>query len=196
MKQHCNKEALFKEYYHLVPATVHKMYSQQFLKRHGLAKEDLIQVGAIGLMKAIDSYTEGKSQLQTYMINYIKWEVSIMAREYSMFVKNKRTFDLVQGVSLNDTVQSEGEEVELHELVDSTHSLGSDPYEEESIKMEVELLLEELKETVPPHVYEIILAKSQGKETADIAQERGVTVQAVSKALRKYQDDIYKALSN
>ena len=119
------------------------------VKKYNMCGEadDLISVGSIGLIKAIESYEDGKgSQLSTYASRCIENEILMLLR-----VTKKHKFVL----SLQDSLgqDKDGNEVELRDIIAESDDSIMDKVENNILN---EKLVDLIKEILSPREYEII----------------------------------------
>ena len=161
----------------------------------GIDKDDLISIGTIGLIKAVNTFDAGKNiRIATYSARCIENEILMYIRS----TKNSRT-----DCYLGDTIgkDKEGNEMTLQE------TLGTDP-EEILEKVEgdddVRVLGEIFQVLTPKEKYVIInrygLAGQEEKTQREIAKTMGISRSYISRIekkavtkLRRAMEDLEKA---
>ncbi|MDD2569455.1 MAG: RNA polymerase sporulation sigma factor SigK [Clostridia bacterium] len=155
----------------------------------GLDKEDLISIGTIGLIKAINTYSIGKnSRLATYAARCIENEILMHLRA----TKHSRG-----ELSLNDPVgvDKEGNEMTLLELLNT----GEDEILHKiETKDEERVLWDTLSVLSPKEKYVIILRFGLGnnpeKTQREIAKQLGISRSYVSRIEKKAVHKLTKEL--
>ncbi|MCK7606977.1 RNA polymerase sporulation sigma factor SigK [Geobacillus stearothermophilus] len=153
--------------------------------------EDLISIGTIGLIKAIESYSSGKgTKLATYAARCIENEILMHLRSLKKTRKD---------VSLHEPIGQDKEGNEIS-LLDILKSEGQDIVDEIQLNMELEqvkryisVLDEREKEVI---VKRFGLGRQQEKTQREIAKELGISRSYVSRiekrALMKMFHEFYR----
>ena len=185
-----NKETddLLRQFSYLVDVTVNKKYSNpSFLNAHMITKDEIHQLGLIGLYNAIESFDVSKgSKFQTYAINHINWYIMNNASAISLRSENNSTYEFGEiSSSLDSTVEdSEGEEVSLHETIQC---------DKETYQLEDHINLTQIKKR-SEKIHDIVCKKLQGYTNKEIAEEYNVTHQNISKLLRENKQLIIECI--
>ncbi|MBQ7775694.1 MAG: RNA polymerase sporulation sigma factor SigK [Lachnospiraceae bacterium] len=149
--------------------------------------EDLISIGSIGLIKAIDSFDERKGRLATYACRCIDNELLMMLRS-----KKKHSRE----VSLFEPIGQDKEGNEIH-LVDIIEQQQYDVVEELTLQSNVKKLIQYMQECLTEREQQILSLRyglSGGKELTqnDIGEMFGISRSYVSriekKTLQKLKD--------
>lgn len=111
--------------------------------------EDLISIGSIGLIKAIDSFDEKKGRLATYACRCIDNELLMMLRG-----KKKKSKE----VSLYEPIGQDKEGNEIH-LVDIIEQQQYDVVEELELHSNIEKLTEYIKECLTEREQKILVLR-------------------------------------
>ena len=110
-------------------------------------KDDLISVGSIGLIKAINSYEEGKgTQLATYTARCIENEILMLLRSDK---KHRQDLSLTDIVGLD----KEGNELSIIDIIAERGESTTDKVER---SMENQKLLEVIEKTLSKREYTVI----------------------------------------
>ena len=149
--------------------------------------EDLISIGCIGLIKAIDSFDERKGRLATYACRCIDNELLMMLRS-----KKKKSRE----VSLYEPIGQDKEGNEIH-LVDIIEQQQYDVVEEMEYQNNVRRLVQYMKESLTEREQQILMLRYGlgGKKELtqnDIGELFGISRSYVSriekKVLKKLKD--------
>jgi RNA polymerase sporulation-specific sigma factor len=154
--------------------------------------EDLISIGTIGLIKAIESYSEGKgTKLATYAARCIENEILMHLRALKKTKKD---------VSLHDPIGQDKEGNEIS-LIDVLKSEAEDVFDTIQLNMELEKvkefisILDEREKEVIVGRFGLDLQKE--KTQREIAKELGISRSYVSRiekrALMKMFHEFYRA---
>lgn len=156
----------------------------------GIGKEDLISLGTIGLIKAINTFdTEKKIKVATYAARCIENEILMYIRS----IKNSKN-----DCYLNDPIgqDKEGNEMTLNE------TLGSDPDEiSEQVELEDDkrMLHEVLNVLTPKERYVIVyrygIGQRDSKTQREIAKELGISRSYISRIEKKALNKLKAAMA-
>lgn len=156
----------------------------------GIDKDDLISIGAIGLIKAVNTFDAGKNiRIATYAARCIENEILMYIRS----TKNSRN-----DCFLGDTIgkDKEGNEMTLQE------TLGTDPCEildKVETDDDIRVLGEVFDVLTPKEKYIIInrygLGKHQEKTQREIAKEMGISRSYISRIEKKAVEKLRKAIA-
>jgi RNA polymerase sigma factor (sigma-70 family) len=143
----------------------------------GLSFDDLIQEGAIGLINADRKYQEGKGKFSSYAYLWIKATITRALSEKSRTVRipcsqTGNTDVHVKTSQLDSTYQG----VEAPSVYSS--------HEDQARKQKIESLLLRLKPAQASIIKRKFGIDCEEQETREIAQDLGITVQAVNKTIR------------
>ncbi|MBL5768149.1 RNA polymerase subunit sigma-70 [Heyndrickxia sporothermodurans] len=154
--------------------------------------EDLISIGTIGLIKAIESYSEGKgTKLATYAARCIENEILMHLRALKKTKKD---------VSLHDPIGQDKEGNEIS-LIDVLKSDTEDVFETIQLSMELEKVKEYI-DVLDMREKEVIIGRfgldlQKEKTQREIAKELGISRSYVSRiekrALMKMFHEFYRA---
>ncbi len=143
--------------------------------------EDMISIGTIGLLKAVDTYNPGKgSKLATYAARCIDNELLMYFRG-----KKKRARD----ISIYDPIGTDKEGNQIH-LFDILEEDSVDVVEEMEHKKALGTLAEILPRVLSPREYQIIslrygLADDGGITQREVASRMGISRSYVSRIEKK-----------
>ncbi|MGE8206163.1 RNA polymerase sporulation sigma factor SigK [Heyndrickxia sp. NPDC080065] len=154
--------------------------------------EDLISIGTIGLIKAIESYSEGKgTKLATYAARCIENEILMHLRALKKTKKD---------VSLHDPIGQDKEGNEIS-LIDVLKSDAEDVFDTIQLSMELEKVKEYI-DVLDDREKEVIIGRfgldlQKEKTQREIAKELGISRSYVSRiekrALMKMFHEFYRA---
>ncbi|MEK5523592.1 RNA polymerase sporulation sigma factor SigK [Heyndrickxia sp. FSL W8-0423] len=154
--------------------------------------EDLISIGTIGLIKAIESYSEGKgTKLATYAARCIENEILMHLRALKKTKKD---------VSLHDPIGQDKEGNEIS-LIDVLKSDTEDVFDTIQLSMELEKVREYI-DVLDIREKEVIIGRfgldlQKEKTQREIAKELGISRSYVSRiekrALMKMFHEFYRA---
>ncbi len=154
--------------------------------------EDLISIGTIGLIKAIESYSEGKgTKLATYAARCIENEILMHLRALKKTKKD---------VSLHDPIGQDKEGNEIS-LIDVLKSDAEDVFDTIQLSMELEKVKEYI-DVLDEREKEVIIGRfgldlQKEKTQREIAKELGISRSYVSRiekrALMKMFHEFYRA---
>lgn len=158
----------------------------------GEDQEDLISIGTIGLIKAIESFSEGKgTKLATYAARCIENEILMHLRALKKTKKD---------VSLHDPIGQDKEGNEIS-LIDVLKSDSEDVIDTIQLNMELEKMKEYIK-VLDEREKEVIVGRfglnlQKEKTQREIAKELGISRSYVSRiekrALMKMFHEFYRA---
>lgn len=158
----------------------------------GEDSEDLISIGTIGLIKAIESYSEGKgTKLATYAARCIENEILMHLRALKKTKKD---------VSLHDPIGQDKEGNEIS-LIDVLKSESEDVIDTIQLNMELEKIKKYI-EVLDNREKEVIIGRfgldlQKEKTQREIAKELGISRSYVSRiekrALMKMFHEFYRA---
>jgi len=153
--------------------------------------EDLISIGTIGLIKAIESYSEGKgTKLATYAARCIENEILMHLRALKKTKKD---------ISLHDPIGQDKEGNEIS-LIDVLKSEAEDVFDTIQLSMELEKVKEYIR-VLDDREKEVIIGRfgldlQKEKTQREIAKELGISRSYVSRiekrALMKMFHEFYR----
>jgi len=171
---------LYMKYEHYVPVTLKRAFPEykSFAKTHGLDKEDLLQLGKIGLFKAAKEYDSNrKASFSTYAIKMIKYNIIVESKKYSLNNKHNRTNELIEKTSMEfPLATTDGDVVDLHDVVESKN----DTFDE----VELEMMLSKVSDALSEDVAEAVKMRYQGYTFVEIGDSLGLTKQRVQRLLK------------
>lgn len=154
--------------------------------------EDLISIGSIGLIKAVNTYSSKKSvRLATYAAKCIENEILMSIRASK---KNASEISLNLPIGLD----KDGNEINLNDI------LGTDPDEiinDISLKIRVQHMIEALDDTLTPREKTVIVHRygllgNMPKAQREVAEILGISRSYVSriekKAVEKLRERLWK----
>ena len=156
----------------------------------GSSAEDLISIGTIGLIKAVNTYTSEKAErLATYAARCIENEILMSIRTSK---KNKQEIS----ISLPIGTDKDGNEISLNDI------LGTDPDEiidSLNLKFQVQTLYQVMNQVLTDREKEIIyqrygLMKREPKTQREIAKIMGISRSYVSRIEKKALEKLKTAL--
>ena len=108
-------------------------------------KKDLVSVGIMGLMKAIDSFDLSKK------IKFNTYASTCITNEIKMFFRKNNKHGNNESLDMTIINDNEGNELKLHEIISN-----DDDVQNEFIKKEEKVIINELVEELPEQEREII----------------------------------------
>lgn len=153
-------------------------------------QDDLISIGTIGLIKAVNTYSAGKSvRLATYAAKCIENEILMSIRASKRYSKEV-------SLSLPIGTDKDGNEISLNDI------LGSDTdeiIESISLKIQVGKLYQAIDSTLTRREKSIIVARygldgNEPKPQREIAAELGISRSYVSRIEKKALEKLKKKL--
>ena len=155
-------------------------------------QEDIISIGTIGLIKAVNSYNMDKGvRLATYAARFIENEILMHLRS---------TKKISQEISINEALgqDKEGNEITFIDVIESDNKCIED---EIDLKMKVKKLYKKIEEVLQDREKMIIELRFglNGKETktqSQIAKELGISRSYVSRIETKAINKLSKEMKN
>ncbi len=147
----------------------------------GTSQDDLISIGTIGLIKAVNTYSGARStRLATYAARCIENEI-LMSIRASKRIKQEVSLSLPIGVD------KDGNEISLDDI------LGTDPDEiidSIDLKIRVNRLYDAVSKVLTPREQAVIIARyglagSEPKPQREIAAELGISRSYISRIEKK-----------
>ncbi len=153
--------------------------------------EDLISIGCIGLIKAVDSFDERKGRLATYACRCIDNEMLMMLRG-----KKKRSKE----VSLYEPIGQDKEGNEIH-LVDIIEQQQFDVVEDLEYHNNVKKLMQYIQESLTPREQQILMLRyglGGRKELTqnDVGEMFGISRSYVSRIEKKILQKLKEQFDN
>ncbi|HEY8444684.1 MAG TPA: sigma-70 family RNA polymerase sigma factor [Bacilli bacterium] len=183
-------EELFKKYQYLVPITLTKAFGNldTFARSINLEADDLIQLGNIGLWKAILKHNKNKSTLRTYAINYIKWYTMGHINRLSgdVFETNKpRTEEnMVNLISFERNLNEEdNDEFTFHDII---------PDQNTYLEFDDVIVCKEIFDKLTDKEKTIVNLRIMGYSNREIGKKFGVTHQYISLIIKKVKEKVKK----
>ena len=178
-----SQEKIFEENMQYVQKIVSSEFGVGFQQTHMIDKDDLEQLGYIGLIKGIKSYDATKNtKLSTHLYNHIKWSIQKGVRKHSLRRANRSDNSTVdrQAVSLTSLDQPlETSESESISLLDTLES------EEEKVIIHFEKLAE-----IHKHLPQIVKGLISGLTHKDIADKLDIHPITVSRLIKQSRQQI------
>lgn len=154
--------------------------------------DDLISVGSIGLIKAINSFEYGKgTQLSTYAARCIENEILMLIR---VSKKHKQTLSLQESLGED----KEGNEIALMDIIPTIEGEVEDIVESNILTEKMRKLV---KEVLPEREYEIIkyrygMENQPALTQREVAKKLGISRSYISRLETKAIETIRKELEN
>lgn len=154
--------------------------------------DDLISVGSIGLIKAINSFEYGKgTQLSTYAARCIENEILMLIR---VSKKHKQTLSLQESLGED----KEGNEIALMDIIPTIEGEVEDIVESNILTEKMRKLV---KEVLPEREYEIIkyrygMENQPALTQREVAKKLGISRSYISRLETKAIATIRKELEN
>ena len=175
----------------LVPFTYNKYFRRSCDPK---IMEDLIQVGYLGLIKAVDNFDESRNvKFSAFAITAIKQCMikGVNNLSYALGTRNKRNGELGESNALPfshfDSQDKSGEEVNIIEIK---------YYKDEDVKLDdmVIKIYNEFKNSLNELDLAILERLEKGMKQMDIARDLRICQKNVSKRKRKMQNDLKSML--
>ena len=152
--------------------------------------EDLISVGTIGLIKAIDSFNDDKGKLSTYAAKCIDNEMLMMLR-YER--KKSREVSIYEPIGTDH----EGNEISFFDIIESKDRLVE---EEVEVKSDIERIIESMNKVLTKREYDIInrrygLNGYREITQREVAKEFGISRSYVSRIEKKALEKLRNAIN-
>lgn len=153
----------------------------------GEEMEDLISIGTIGLIKAVDTFDAGKGRLATYACRCIDNELLMMLRTKK---KTSREVSLYEPIGTD----KEGNEINLLDVIEQQQV---DVLEQMEISENVKKMFRLMKECLTPREREILLFRygiAGGREVTqnELGKKMGISRSYVSRIEKKALDKLRK----
>lgn len=178
-----SQEKIFKENMQYVQKIVNSEFGKSFQQTHMVDKDDLEQLGYIGLIKGVKTYDDSEeTKLSTHLYNHIKWSIQKGMREHSLRRVNRsdKSVDDRQAVNLTSLDQPlELDESNNISLIDTLES------EEEQAIIHFEKLAE-----IHKHLPKIVKGLISGLSHKDIATELDIHPVTVSRLVKQSRKQI------
>jgi RNA polymerase sigma factor (sigma-70 family) len=188
---HTEFNQVYKDNEVIILQTIQRRFNDPaFLRLHGLTKDDLIQSGRIGLLRAYKTYDKSKgTEFETHAINCIKWTITVESKRDSLGKVKKWTYDLADRVSFETEVAEDdsGNIFTMHDFVGDQ----DDGYE----KIEFEDFINSIEKTTNKRLADIVRMRLEGMTFEEIGHEFGVTHQAIRQRLKGNRDKIAQLLA-
>jgi len=157
----------------------------------GVGNDDLVQVGALGVLKAIDSYkTEDKGSFKTYVTICIKGKILQFLRDKAYTIKPPR--DLKENetrsiISLDEAIFSpDGVETILDRVSDEDFE---QTYENKKM---IEFALNKLANQEKEAIYKYYI---EGLKKKEIAQELNISAMQATRLIKRALKKMYRIIS-
>lgn len=195
-----DSEKLYEEMEHYVEPTLQKIFGDlnKFARKYDVDKEDIVQMGRIGLWDACKKYDSSKNVLfKTFGISCIRNAVFrelMHVNNYTYAKKGKNRLKSeykINKVSLSDKINGEkdGKELTYQNLIKNN---CSDCMIEEKVigDIEFELLFERLKKILTNRECEVAILFYKDYKAAEIARILGINRQRVSQIKKKIKQKL------
>ncbi|MEZ0323938.1 MAG: sigma-70 family RNA polymerase sigma factor [Hydrogenothermaceae bacterium] len=206
MKQNSEKKKIVEENLQLVKKVASKIYAK--LPDCGIEFDDLVQVGVIGLIKAIDSYKQDRAQFSTYAYIRIRGEILDFLRSLDIMPHTEREkiktemaeegLDLPVSntaifVSLDKVISEEDESISF---IDTFISKIKTPEDEYSIKELIERINDYIDINFSEKDKKVIhMLFFEEKEPKEISESLGISLSRISQiknfAIAKLKSFLY-----
>lgn len=165
------------------------IYIAKKFENTNVDSDDLISIGSIGLIKAINSYKSDKNiKIATYASKCIENEILMYLRKISKYQK-----DISFDEPLN--VDSEGNELSLNDLVPTDKNLPQNDLEDKSEKK----LLWQILNNLAPREKDIMIMRfglmgDEEKTQKEVADDMGISQSYISRLEKKILSRIRKEM--
>lgn len=176
-------EELYEQNKHLIITTLKRQYPNyhDFAKSHGLDIDDLLQVGGIGLFKAIKDYNSALgTSFQTYAINKISYALMTEPKLYSLRNENNRTFKLNGESSIDKLIVDQaGDTSTLHDVLEEKVDFIQDA--------ELNAIIDNIAKKISPKLALAVKMKYENFTYKQIGEKLNMSSQGVNQMLKKNQ---------
>jgi RNA polymerase sigma-B factor len=161
--------------------------------RSGIPSEDLIQVGSIGLIKAVNFFDADKNtKFKTYASYFIKGEIKHYLRDKASIIKPPRGLPKEEQkdiLSLDQSLSGEDENVTLIDKI------ASGDYDEFLKSYENKIMITDAIEKLPSALREIVeLSYYEDLNQREISQKLNMSQMQVSRQLKKALNKMYELI--
>lgn len=152
--------------------------------------EDLISVGTIGLIKALESFDDDKGKLSTYAAKCIDNEMLMMLRSER---KKSREVSIYEPIGTDH----EGNEISFYDIIESKDRLVEDEYQ---VKSDIERVIDSMNRVLTKREYDVIVRRyglNGYKEVTqrEVAKEFGISRSYVSRIEKKALEKLRSAIN-
>ena len=151
--------------------------------KYGLDIDDIMQVGAFGMIRAYETYEDNKGMIfNTYMYNCIEWSI----RKEFQIIKNKHKDFTV--ISLDHEIDEEG--TNMYELIpDENIDIENDAIEDMTLKE----YIQEFKDILEPLSSEIFIDKYvYGIDNTVLATKYSKDIGSITSVLKRSKSTLIK----
>lgn len=171
------------QYKHLVRATLKHQYPNyhDFAKSHGLDIDDLLQLGNIGLYKAVMDYNpQMGTSFKTYAINKISYALRSEPKQYSLSNVNNRSYEFSNNTSFDKPIiDQSGESSTLHDVLEENVDFIQDA--------EFNVLIDNIADKISPKLATAVKMKYENFTLKQIGEKLNMSSQGVNQMLKKNQ---------
>lgn len=177
---------LYNKYQHLVKNTLYRLLGQphQVALSNRLEIQDLIQYGNMGLWRACTTYDKKQSSFKSHAINHIRWSImnglnrsGLIKYDVNNMPSDDNKFDLISFDS--PITNNSDDDLNYYDITPDSYDINKDTYNR--------LLLNEILPKLSERERKIVVLKSQDKTDREIAEQFGVTPQAINKTIKNIQ---------
>lgn len=177
---------LYNKYQHLVKNTLYRLLGQphQVALSNRLEIQDLIQYGNMGLWRACTTYDKKQSSFESHAINHIRWSImnglnrsGLIKYDVNNMPSDDNKFDLISFDS--PITNNSDDDLNYYDITPDSYDINKDTYNR--------LLLNEILPKLSERERKIVVLKSQDKTDREIAEQFGVTPQAINKTIKNIQ---------
>jgi RNA polymerase sigma factor (sigma-70 family) len=195
-----NEEQLYKQYEYLIPITVSKMFPDvhKFGQSVGLERDDIIQYGRYGLLDGIRTHDENITKsLRNHCIRCIRWSIGKhIPRErlnqsyYRFYQKDDDRNKKITLMSMSHKPFGDEDDTEYYDIISSDNINGMNESVEDKVISELET--SEFYNILKPHEKEMVRMKMQGMIEKEIADQYGISRQAINIKFKQIRNKINK----
>lgn len=165
-------------------------FAKKYAKNTGYIEEDLLSIGTIGLIKAIDSYKFGKNtKLGTYAARCINNEIL-------MYIRKEKKHMEVGSINVPIYMDQEGNELLISDLLEDPKAIFIQSVENVEIFLNVINVISNRLYKASFKDFVIFLYMISGKTQREVAKLTGISQSFVSRKYKKFRRECIEISNN